>query len=68
MIDFDVLTDLAFSEGIERIGVGVVVRDPSGRVLMIRRAPHDVLPGRWEYPGGYDKGLHMSQRLQEGML
>ncbi|MFB7667601.1 NUDIX domain-containing protein [Kitasatospora sp. NPDC056138] len=52
MIDFDVLTDLAFREGIERIGVGVVVRDDSGRVLMIRRAAHDVLPGLWEYPGG----------------
>ncbi|WP_051966934.1 NUDIX hydrolase [Kitasatospora mediocidica] len=52
MIDFDVLTELAFREGIERIGVGVVVRDASGRVLMIRRSPHDVLPGLWEYPGG----------------
>ena len=52
MIDFDVLTELAAREGIERIGVGVVVRDASGRILMIRRAPHDVLPGLWEYPGG----------------
>ncbi|MFJ4185365.1 NUDIX domain-containing protein [Kitasatospora sp. NPDC089509] len=52
MIDFDVLTDLAAREGIERIGVGVVVRDASGRILMIRRSPHDVLPGLWEYPGG----------------
>ncbi|MDH6709209.1 8-oxo-dGTP pyrophosphatase MutT (NUDIX family) [Kitasatospora sp. MAA19] len=52
MIDFDVLTDLAFREGADRIGVGVVVRDTSGRILMIRRAAHDVLPGLWEYPGG----------------
>ncbi|MGW1196574.1 NUDIX domain-containing protein [Streptomyces sp. NPDC002536] len=52
MIDFDVLTDLAFREGIERIGVGVVVRDASGRILLIRQAAHDVLPGLWEYPGG----------------
>ncbi|WP_405009883.1 NUDIX domain-containing protein [Kitasatospora sp. NBC_01539] len=52
MIDFDVLTGPAFREGIERIGVGVVVRDTAGRVLMIRRAAHDVLPGLWEYPGG----------------
>ncbi|MFJ9841781.1 NUDIX domain-containing protein [Kitasatospora sp. NPDC101155] len=52
MIDFDVLTDLASREGIEGIGVGVVVRDASGRILMIRRAAHDVLPGLWEYPGG----------------
>ncbi|MEK2491534.1 NUDIX hydrolase [Kitasatospora purpeofusca] len=53
MIDFEVLTELAVGEGIERIGVGVVVRDASGRILMIRRAPHDVLPTLWEYPGGY---------------
>ncbi|MFJ2782087.1 MULTISPECIES: NUDIX hydrolase [unclassified Kitasatospora] len=38
-IDLDVLTDLA-------------LRDTSGRILMIRRAAHDVLPGLWEYPGG----------------
>ncbi|WP_052709008.1 NUDIX domain-containing protein [Streptomyces sp. NRRL S-495] len=52
MIDFEVLTELAASEGIERIGVGVVLRDTSGRILMVRQAPHDVLPGLWEYPGG----------------
>ncbi|WP_051740766.1 MULTISPECIES: NUDIX hydrolase [unclassified Kitasatospora] len=52
MIDFDTLTGLAAREGIERIGVGVVVRDAAGRILMIRRSPHDVLPGLWEYPGG----------------
>ncbi|MEV0188374.1 NUDIX domain-containing protein [Kitasatospora purpeofusca] len=51
MIDFDTLTALAAREGIERIGVGVVVRDAAGRILMIRRSPHDVLPGLWEYPG-----------------
>ncbi|MGW4895150.1 NUDIX domain-containing protein [Kitasatospora sp. NPDC004240] len=52
MIDFDVLTTLALREGVERIGVGVVVRDACGRILLIRRAAHDVLPGLWEYPGG----------------
>ncbi|MFE2726341.1 NUDIX domain-containing protein [Kitasatospora sp. NPDC059327] len=52
MIDFGTLTDLAAREGIQRIGVGVVVRDTSGRILMIRRAAHDLLPGLWEYPGG----------------
>ncbi|MFG3052296.1 NUDIX domain-containing protein [Kitasatospora sp. NPDC048239] len=52
MIDFEVLTELALREGVQRVGVGVVVRDASGRVLMIRRAAHDVLPGLWEYPGG----------------
>ncbi|MFC8449166.1 hypothetical protein [Kitasatospora sp. NPDC057223] len=45
MINFDVLTEQTAREGIERIGVGVVVRDASGRILLIRRAPHDVLPG-----------------------
>ncbi|MFH9355693.1 NUDIX domain-containing protein [Kitasatospora sp. NPDC017646] len=52
MIDFEVLTASARREGIERFGVGVVVRDRSGRVLLIRRAAHGVLPGLWEYPGG----------------
>ncbi|WP_328958929.1 NUDIX hydrolase [Kitasatospora purpeofusca] len=52
MIDFEVLIERAAREGIERIGVGIVVRNASGRILMIRRAPNDVLPGRWEYPGG----------------
>ncbi|MFF2658177.1 NUDIX domain-containing protein [Kitasatospora sp. NPDC058032] len=52
MIDFGVLTNLAAREDIERIGVGVVVRDASGRILMLRRSPADVLPGLWEYPGG----------------
>ncbi|MGW4890679.1 hypothetical protein ACWEQL_00190 [Kitasatospora sp. NPDC004240] len=33
MIDFEVLTTSARREGIERFGVGVVVRDRSGRVL-----------------------------------
>ncbi|MFI9332112.1 NUDIX domain-containing protein [Kitasatospora sp. NPDC052868] len=52
MIDFGVLTELALREGIQHIDVGVVVRDASGRILMIRRADDDVLPGLWEYPGG----------------
>ncbi|GAA2255619.1 hypothetical protein GCM10010430_44290 [Kitasatospora cystarginea] len=56
MIDFEVLTASAGREGIERFGVGVVVRDRSGRVLLIRRAAHDVLPGLWEYPGGGREG------------
>ncbi len=57
MIDFDVLIDLTAREGIERIGVGVVVRDASGRILMMCRSPHDVLPGLWEDPsGGRDDG------------
>ncbi|MET8540229.1 NUDIX hydrolase [Kitasatospora sp. NPDC004799] len=63
MIDFNVLTDLAAREGIERIGVGVVVRDASGRILMVRRAPHDVLPGLWEYPGG---GREDGESVPEG--
>ncbi|WP_380282291.1 NUDIX domain-containing protein [Kitasatospora purpeofusca] len=52
MIDFDVLTAAAFREGVERTTVGTVVHDANGRVLLVRRAGHAVLPGRWEYPGG----------------
>ncbi|MFB8202423.1 NUDIX domain-containing protein [Kitasatospora purpeofusca] len=52
MIDFEVLTELAAGEGVERIDVGIVVRDASDRILMIRRAPHTVRPTLWEYPGG----------------
>ncbi|WP_329493777.1 NUDIX hydrolase [Kitasatospora herbaricolor] len=51
MIDFGVLTELAAREGIERIGVGVVVRDTGGRILMIRRAGPELTSGRWEFPG-----------------
>ncbi|WP_188298136.1 NUDIX hydrolase [Streptomyces sp. CBMA156] len=46
------LTASACHEGIEHFGVGIVVRDRSGRVLLIRRTDHDDLPGSWEYPGG----------------
>ncbi|MCG6495713.1 NUDIX hydrolase [Kitasatospora sp. A2-31] len=63
MIDFDALTNLAAHESIERIGVGVVVRDTSGRILMIHRSAHDVLPGLWEYPGG---GREESETVPEG--
>ena len=57
MIDFGELTSLAAREGLERIGVGVVVRDASGRILLIRRALHNVLPGLWEFPcGGRNDG------------
>ncbi|WP_329486678.1 NUDIX hydrolase [Kitasatospora sp. NBC_01246] len=63
MIDFGELTALAAREGRERIGVGVVVRDASGRILLIRRAPHDALPGLWEYPGG---GRDDGEGVEEG--
>ncbi|MFJ8431387.1 hypothetical protein ACIQ9P_08800 [Kitasatospora sp. NPDC094019] len=54
MIDFGQLTALAARENIERIGDGdgIGVRDAPGRIPRIRRSPHDVLPGRWEHPGG----------------
>ncbi|GAA2112989.1 hypothetical protein GCM10009759_56270 [Kitasatospora saccharophila] len=64
MIDFTVLTDLARREGVERIGVGVLVRDGSGRILLLRRAAPAAPPAQrpsseqwssseqWEYPGG----------------
>ena len=29
-----------------------IIRDSEGRVLLIRRAPHDSSPGMWELPGG----------------
>ncbi|MGV9271313.1 NUDIX domain-containing protein [Kitasatospora sp. NPDC003701] len=63
MIDFGELTALAARESRERIGVGVVVRDASGRILLVRRAPHDVLPGLWEYPGG---GREEGEGVEEG--
>ncbi|MED7950423.1 NUDIX hydrolase [Streptomyces sp. BE303] len=50
------MTASARREGIEHFGVGVVVRDRFGRVLLIRRATHDDLPGLWEYPGGVLEG------------
>ncbi|MGK4585353.1 NUDIX domain-containing protein [Kitasatospora sp. HPMI-4] len=65
MIDFDVLTEPAFREGVERIGVGVVVRDTSARVLVIRDPAGRLLthqrndkpgiawPGVWTPIGGW---------------
>ncbi|GGU94212.1 NUDIX hydrolase [Kitasatospora aureofaciens] len=49
MIDFDVLTGPALREGIERICVGVVARDASGRVLGMRSTAD---PDVWDMPGG----------------
>ncbi|MFF9645613.1 NUDIX hydrolase [Kitasatospora aureofaciens] len=49
MIDFDVLTGPVLREGTERIGVGVVVRDASGRLLGMRST---VDPDVWDMPGG----------------
>ena len=35
-----------------KVGVGVVVRDPEGRLLLVRRAVHPE-KGRWALPAGY---------------
>jgi len=35
-----------------RLVVAAVVRDPSGRFLVARRAPGQHLEGLWEFPGG----------------
>lgn len=35
------------------MGVAVLVRDPSGRVLMVKRAEGATQPGLWSIPAGY---------------
>ncbi|PHH90794.1 hypothetical protein CDD83_2643 [Cordyceps sp. RAO-2017] len=37
---------------LDGIASGSLVFDPAGRVLMLQRADHDSMPGRWEMPGG----------------
>jgi 8-oxo-dGTP diphosphatase len=29
-----------------------ILRDPHGRILVARRAPGEILAGKWEFPGG----------------
>ncbi|MEV7216575.1 NUDIX hydrolase [Kitasatospora cineracea] len=52
MTDFRELVRQARDEGIDELLGGVVVRDGSGRILLVRRTPDDYLGGRWEIPGG----------------
>ncbi|MFB7947987.1 NUDIX domain-containing protein [Kitasatospora phosalacinea] len=48
---FDPL-DRARAEGIERTSSSVLLTDPNGRVLLLRRAPGALQAGLWEPPGG----------------
>ncbi|KAM0428307.1 hypothetical protein ACHAPT_007208 [Fusarium lateritium] len=43
---------LAANPPIQNLIAGALVTDPQGRVLLLRRAPHDSWPLRWEVPGG----------------
>ncbi|MFH8626033.1 NUDIX hydrolase [Streptomyces vietnamensis] len=52
MIDSTPLVRQAARDGITRIVVGVAVFDTKGRVLLLRRAAGDALPGLWELPNG----------------
>ncbi|MFI8457118.1 NUDIX hydrolase [Kitasatospora sp. NPDC085464] len=65
MIDYDLLARTALALGFERLSVGVVVLDTSGRVLMLRRREDDALPGLWDYPAG---GLEPGEGVQAGAL
>ncbi len=42
----------ARADGIERTSTSVLLTDPSGRVLLLRRAPGTLQAGLWELPGG----------------
>ncbi|KFA53789.1 hypothetical protein S40293_01666 [Stachybotrys chartarum IBT 40293] len=42
----------ANNSNLNGIATGVIVFDPSGRVLLIQRAITDSMPNRWEFPGG----------------
>ncbi|MFB7620818.1 NUDIX domain-containing protein [Kitasatospora sp. NPDC056181] len=63
MIPYDLLARQALDAGFGRLAAGVVVFDVSGRVLMLRRKPDDVLPGLWDYPAG---GLEDGERPDAG--
>lgn len=45
-------TYLATHPQFDGIGVGAFVFKPSGKLLLLQRAPHDSMPLRWEVPGG----------------
>ncbi|GLW75277.1 hypothetical protein Kpho02_75740 [Kitasatospora phosalacinea] len=42
----------ARADGVERTTAGVLLTDPAGRVLLLRRAPGTLQAGLWELPGG----------------
>lgn len=43
---------LAANPSVHHLMAGALVTDPQGRVLLLRRAPHDSWPLQWEVPGG----------------
>ncbi|MFD8750731.1 NUDIX domain-containing protein [Kitasatospora sp. NPDC059577] len=65
MIDYDLLARRALALGFDRLTVGVVVLDASGRVLVLRRRADDALPGFWDYPAG---GLEPGEAVRAGAL
>ncbi len=42
----------AHTTGIRHPTAGVIVTDTDGRILLLRRAPGEMLAGLWEIPGG----------------
>ncbi|KAM5353859.1 hypothetical protein ACJ41O_000509 [Fusarium nematophilum] len=43
---------LAANPPIQHLIAGALVTNPQGRILLLRRAPHDSWPLQWEVPGG----------------
>ncbi|MEE1823778.1 NUDIX domain-containing protein [Streptomyces sp. BE20] len=48
---FDPLAQ-ARADGVERTSASVLLTDPAGRILLVRRAPGVLQSGLWELPGG----------------
>ncbi|MET7498779.1 NUDIX hydrolase [Streptomyces microflavus] len=51
-------------DGIGKYVVGALITDEDGRVLLLRRRPHDFLGGLWELPGG---GVEPGERLVDAL-
>ena len=48
-----------------RIVVGALISDPAGRILLLKRAPHEFMPGAWEIPsGGVEPGEDLVSALR----
>jgi len=52
VIQSTLIVDQAAQDGITRLVAGVAAFDPKGRILLLRRAAGDSLPGLWEIPSG----------------
>jgi len=50
MADAIVPVDEAVRDGIVRRAVGIAAFDGKGRILLLRQAPGNALPGLWEMP------------------